>query len=147
MNLSKNILITGNGGVGKSSLIDLLNNKKFSKKYIPTTEIKSTEIKSNNGSNYTFYEYPGQWQYSPINMDLSNIDLHIIMYDLTNKTSFEKVKFWKEKVEKHNISVLIVGNKIDSKYRKIIDNSSINISVKNKVNIDKLLEFIDYILQ
>ena len=142
MNSSKNILITGNGGVGKSSLIDLLNNKKFSKKYISTTEIKST-----NGSNYNFYEYPGQLQYSPIDIDLSNIYLNIIMYDVTNNISFEKVKFWKEKVEKHNISVLIVGNKIDSKYRKIIDNSSINISVKNKVNIDKLLEFIDYILQ
>jgi len=78
-------------------------------------------------------------------MDLPNIDLHIIMYDLTNKTSFKKVQFWKEKVEKlqSNIPVLIVGNKIDSENCKIIDSNSIKISVKNKINIDKLLEFID----
>ena len=143
MNPSKTILITGNGGVGKSSLIGRLKNKEFSKKYIPTNKIKSTDIKSTNGSNYTFYEFPGQWQYSP--MDIPNIDLHIIMYDLTNKTSFKKVQFWKEKVEKlqSNIPVLIVGNKIDSENCKIIDSNSIKISVKNKINIDKLLESID----
>ena len=38
---------------------------------------------------------------------------------------------------------IIVGNKIDSNYRQIIDNNTINISVKNQDNIQNLFEFIN----
>lgn len=54
------------------------------------------------------------------------------MYDVTNKISYKNIQFWKLKVQNlcGNIPSIIVGNKIDSDYKRIIDNNTINISTK-----------------
>ena len=128
MNSSKKILILGDGGVGKTSFINYYLGNKFEEKYISTHgfSIKKT-------SKYILYDFPGQEKYSSHNINLKDIDICIIMYDVTNKLSYKNIKFWKVKLKKlcGNIPTIIIGNKIDSKSRKIIDNNTINISIKS----------------
>ena len=52
------------------------------------------------------------------------------MYDVTNKISYKNIQFWKLKVQNlcGNIPSIIVGNKIDSDYKRIIDNNTIYTS-------------------
>ena len=67
------------------------------------------------------------------------------MYDVSSKRTYKSIRFWKLKVKElcGDIPILIVGNKIDSPYRKIVDDNTINISVKTNQNIQSLFELID----
>ena len=139
MNYKKKILVLGDGGVGKTSLINNYLFNTFEEKYISTYNIN---ILQNN--EYIFYDFPGQEKYSSHNINLSDIDACIIMYDITNKLSYKNIGFWKLKVQKlcGDIPTIVVGNKIDSHYRKIIDNNTINISTKNHNQVHNLFEII-----
>ena len=136
----KNILIIGDGGVGKTCLINRNFNNYFEKKYIPTNNIDNTQ---HNG--YNIYDFPGQVKYGSHNIDLQDIKVCIIMYDVTSRISYNNINFWKLKVEKlcGNIPIIIVGNKIDITSRKIMDNNTINISVKKQQNIQSLFTLIN----
>ena len=140
MNYKQKILILGDGGVGKTSLINNYLFNTFEEKYIPT--YNNINILQNN--KYIFYDYPGQEKYSTHDINLSYIDICIIMYDITNKLSYKNIEFWKQKVQNlcDDIPTIIVGNKIDSHYRKFIDNNTINISTKNHNYVHNLFEII-----
>ena len=137
MNTKRKILIVGDGGVGKTSLINNYLNNTFEQKYISTSNINILE-----SDEYIFYDFPGQEKYSSHDINLSDIDICIIMYDVTNKISYKNIQFWKLKVQNlcGNIPTIIVGNKIDCDYKRIIYNNTMNISTKN--NVHKLFEII-----
>ena len=138
MTNKKKILIVGDGGVGKTSLINNYLNANFEEKYLSTQNIN---ILQNN--EFIFYDFPGQEKYSH-DINLEDIDICIIMYDITNKISYKNIKFWIQKIQKicGNIPTIIVGNKIDCLYTSFIDNNTINISTKTQYNINNLLEII-----
>ena len=137
--MSKNltVMIVGDGGVGKTNLIEKLFNKPFERRYIDTENI--TTYKKGG---LTIYDWPGQIKYN-IRFD-KKIDLYIIMYDVTNTPSYKNIGFWKRKKNEFynsDIPMIIVGNKIDQvNYRKIYDNETINISVKTNTNIQAILD-------
>lgn len=129
----KKVLIVGDAGVGKTNLIKILSNDEFNEIYIPTKIIKKYET-----DKLILYDYPGEIKYN-VRLELE-IDIIIIVYDTTNNLSYKSLKFWKNKGEEYykNIPIIIVGNKIDSNYRKIYCENSLNISVKNNININVL---------
>tara|TARA_B100001094_G_scaffold241057_1_gene236848 strand:+ start:1313 stop:1729 length:417 start_codon:yes stop_codon:yes gene_type:complete len=134
----KQLLILGDGGVGKTCLIDKIFNQMFESKYIWTYGLQI-----NYYGDYKIYDYPGQEKYYDYdNIDFSNIDNCIIMYDCGNKLSYKNIGFWKKKLKKicPEIEPIIVGNKIDIDSLRIVDNKSINISVRTGENIDKIFD-------
>jgi small GTP-binding protein len=129
------ILIVGDSGVGKTNFIKYLSDKSFECVFKPTMIIKKYET-----DNLILYDYPGQNKYN-INLT-QEIDLFIIMYDVTNNLSYKSVKFWKQKKEQfynYDIPVIVIGNKIDSEYRRNYRDDTINISVKQKLNINNVI--------
>ena len=140
MNEFKKIMILGNAGVGKTCLINRRFNNNFGKKYIPTNNI---DIKHFN--DYIIYDFPGQNVYGSHNINVQDIKVCIVMYDVTNKKSYNNINFWMLKVEElcGSIPIIIVGNKIDCVFRKVRDNTTINISVKTQENIQGLFEVIN----
>ena len=83
--------------------------------------------------------------------------LAVIVYDVTNRTSFLSIKNWIDlfyTFSSFNKPVIIVGNKIDLKQRRSVsyeegkelsekcDAKYIEVSAKDSVNIDKLFEII-----
>ena len=132
----KKVLIVGDAGVGKTNLINAIFKKPFNKQYIATNRLTVYESEQQ-----TIYDWPGQNKFN-ITSFPKNIDVYIIVYDVTNSLSYESVSFWKTKKEEFydaKVPTIIIGNKIDmGRQRKINDSGSLNISVKKKKNIPKL---------
>ena len=75
----------------------------------------------------------------------------VMAYDVTDRTSFEHVESWMKQLENHgekNISIVLVGNKIDMKERtveflegrKLAESHGIQFfetSAKNNINIEE----------
>ena len=107
------IVIVGQSSVGKTALINQYMNKIFidaaittigTDKFIKIEKINNSEIKLN------IWDTAGQERFrslSPLFLKGSNIV--IMVYDITNKESFDELDtFWKEKI-KDNTSNIILG--------------------------------------
>ena len=138
---SKTILFLGDAGVGKTSCIKRIINKKINSKYINTERLT---IYSTENENIQIYDYPGQVKFNIQKSNLpEEVSICIIMYDVTNKMSYDSIPFWKNVIESNYLNkkplVFVVGNKVDSKqYRKVNDLTTINISVKKNKNIEPI---------
>ena len=147
-------IIIGNAGTGKTSIAQSFVNLKNP---YPQSTVgvgfynKKIKLSDDHNIKIHVWDTAGLERFFSITQSyFKQTTVVIIAYDVTSKNSFNNVKYWFNSVKKYCDSdtvIVIVGNKIDSEYCKIIDSNSIKISVKNKVNIDKLLEFIDYILE
>ena len=106
-------ILLGEAGVGKTSIIKSFSENYFSEYYLPTkTPIK---IKSNN---FLIYDTPGMNEYKAVNkVYMKNTKIVILVYDMTNKETFIKLKRWYYFVckinDKKNIDFYIIANKSD----------------------------------
>ncbi len=128
----KKILVLGDGGVGKTALINKLCNKQFTRRYISTYNVTKTIININN-IQYEYIDTPGQnIKYSPetfINY-LEDINEIWLIYSMTSKLSYNNIDYYKRFIPR-KISYKIIGTHDDSKYKKCEDN---NIVISNKLD-------------
>ena len=140
----KKILVVGDGGVGKTCLVNAcFPHDGFDKKRKPTFGIDV-----NKKNNYVICDLPGYETCGNTCNNLDNINLCIIVYDVTRETSYKNIEKWKKKViDKCGADkFVIIGNKVDlENKRKINDDNTINISIKNKINLLRLFQEIDVI--
>jgi small GTP-binding protein len=135
---TKKIVIVGNSGVGKSTLIQRITENIFYPNYYPN---ELTNIYHNN--EFTFYDISGIDSYN-LDFPENNIDICVIMYDTHNKSP-NNVSFWIDAVKHYGSSIVIVGNKndlIECNTANTSGYNSINISVKTNNNIDRFLDII-----
>lgn len=148
----------GTSGVGKSSLMIKYIQKKFECFHIVTIEREkySKSIKINdNDVNLNFLDLAGDPQYQAKNYDkeYTEADIFIIMYDVTSKKSFINACGLYEQVRNYNSSLVMVGNKIDQKYKEVKKEEAsewcssrnidhIEISVKENTNFNRLFDII-----
>jgi small GTP-binding protein len=144
--MKKNILLLGDGGVGKSCLVDLIldENRIWEPRYLENFHIRIVE-----NEKYKLFDFPGQELYFKHDKIEDKIDLCIIVYDLTNKLSFKAIEQWKIKANKLQTNeikkIIIVGNKKDCPlHDRKIRNKTLEVSSKRKYNIDQLLHKIDF---
>ena len=105
------ILVIGDGGVGKTSYIKKQLGESFRGHYHSTEGINIYETDAD-----IWYDFPGQEKYASHTFnDSDKINLVIYMYDLTNKLSYNNLKYWKKYVNENygNISYVTIGNKSD----------------------------------
>ena len=147
---SKKVIIVGDGGVGKSALINKFKTEKFIKQYIPTM---GAEVHPINVGNHCikFWDTAGQEKFSGLRQGYYiESDMAIVMYDNTSRLSHKNVNYWIRSVQRvcPNIPILVVRNKVDLPGKKDnicgIENGP--ISVRTGENIDRLLTIIDTIL-
>lgn len=120
MNTNKpvhNILLLGNGGVGKTAFIRSLKGDRFSPKYVADTDIVINSIELETAV-LNVYDTPGQYQYV-MKENLKNVfgnsapSLVVIMCD-DSKTSYKRaMEFWTEIAESVGGPMIYVHNKID----------------------------------
>ncbi|NHI93180.1 MAG: GTP-binding protein [Candidatus Lokiarchaeota archaeon] len=119
------LVIMGDEGVGKSSLIVRFVENKFSAEYISTIGVdflvKETKLENNNKAKLVIWDIGGQEQWkAKLNLYLKGADGGVVICDLTRPASGKSVTSWVEALKKHagEVPYIVVGNKVDLK-RKI----------------------------
>ena len=122
------LLTLGDTSVGKSSFIIKFIDDKFSYNYIATMglDFKQKIIELDNGElvKLRIFDTAGQERFKSISINfIKKADGILLLYDITNRSSFESVNKWIESIREvadEKISIILIGNKCDlEKERKI----------------------------
>jgi small GTP-binding protein len=122
------LLTLGDTSVGKSSFIIKFIDDKFSYNYIATMglDFKQKIIELDNGElvKLRIFDTAGQERFKSISINfIKKADGILLLYDISNRSSFESVNKWVESIREvgeEKISIILIGNKCDlEKERKI----------------------------
>ncbi len=114
------ILLIGDSGVGKSCILTRFADETFAESFISTIgvdfKIRTIEI-DNKMIKLQIWDTAGQERFRTITSSYYR-GSHgvIIVFDVTNKISFNNVKMWLSEIDRHaspSVNKLLIGNKID----------------------------------
>ena len=154
------IILLGDSGVGKTSLLGRYMDEEFISNKPCTInadfKIKSIALDQNSSAQITIWDTCGQERYRAMTRQYFK-DAHgiILIYDIADKRSFSNLSIWLEEIKKNNgkddISIILVGNKIDLKFRNVNKEDAENfaknnnityceVSCKDGINIDNVFD-------
>ncbi|MFX1364777.1 MAG: GTP-binding protein [Promethearchaeota archaeon] len=154
--------LIGDGGVGKTSMAQRYVHGIFKADYKATIGTfiskKECEFKELGTSvRFMIWDLAGQTQFERLWSDyLTDSRAGIIVFDITNRESFEHVKKWYNTISKvalPNIVLILVGNKIDLNTSRIVSTEEgmnlakdlgihyMETSAKTNENIDDVFEW------
>lgn len=158
------LLMLGDSGVGKSSLMIRFTNATFSEQMMGTTgidmRVKDLDIQ-NRHVKIQIWDTAGQERFHSIARTYY-CGAHgiILTYDVNDRTSFNNIPNWLEDIRKNTkeVFILLVGNKIDlhkvvsdNEVKEFADKASIPFimtSAKNDENVqDAFVNLIETILK
>jgi len=121
------ILTIGESAVGKTCILLRFTDNKFLKTHLTTIGIdyKSKVIKVNNFSvKLKIWDTAGQERFRNITQQYyKGADGILLVYDITERNSFEKVREWMKQIQqntnKEKIGIILVGNKCDLDERQV----------------------------
>lgn len=120
-NLEKiKIILVGNSGVGKTTIINRYYNSSFVNEMASTMSMNYIEKKiiiDEKCYNLSIWDTVGQEQYRSCNkLFIKNSNIVIFVYDITSIPSFKELNYWHETIENElgqNPYLAIAGNKFD----------------------------------
>ena len=115
------LVVIGDSGVGKTNFIFQFTEGRFSSVHVTTVgfDYKSKIIKLPNRKKVIklqIWDTAGQERYMAINKNLfQKVQGIILMYDLSNRDSFDHVQSWINLINKNvsNKVIILVANKLD----------------------------------
>jgi small GTP-binding protein len=117
------VIILGDSGVGKTSLTKKLISDKFNEKYATTVNVEFYRheefINSNTKIKFDIWDTCGSERFNTLNaFYYRNSDAVILMYDISNKTTFDDLHVWRKQLEQHiedyrDLFIAVVGVKYD----------------------------------
>ena len=134
------ILLIGNSGVGKSSLLFRFSEDKWEKEFIPTIgvdfvsniilifykknkKLKTIEVDGKKAK-LQIWDTAGQERFKNIQASYyKGANGILVVYDITNKESFENLSSWLIEIEKNgnkNVYKFLIGNKNDLEDQRVI---------------------------
>jgi Ras-related protein Rab-1A len=151
------ILLIGESGIGKSSLMLRFADNTFSESYISTIgvdfKIRTIEV-DGKVIKFQLFDTAGQLRFRTITSSYYRSAHGIILvYDITDAASFANLPSWMTEIDHYASSdriVLLVGNKCDLNLRRQVDYSDaqdyankmqmdfFETSAKSKYNVDKI---------
>ena len=160
LKIDLHITILGKGVVGKTSLINRFLNIEIPKNHDPTIEekFKITKIINYEKLNLEILDTAGEKNYQNMfNSWVNKGDGFILVFAINDKESFDYIKNIKNKINEikgENIPIILIGNKIDLKDERKIDEKDvkelikkwnvefIECSAKENINCDVILNLI-----
>ena len=115
------IILLGESGVGKTSLINVYFDNNFNNNEISTGSVKesfNTEKINNKIYKINIWDTMGQEKYrSLVKTFINESNIVIFVYDITRKKTFTELKYWvdktKEELTNEKAIFGVAGNKID----------------------------------
>ena len=122
------VIVIGNTGVGKSCMSSLLRGDIFNHIHAPTIGVDficSTITTQNNETiKLQIWDTAGQERFHAITKTYyCGIHAAILMYDITNRESFNSIHYWLNEIKAHGTGspiIFLVGNKIDLDKKRVI---------------------------
>ena len=142
------IVVVGDYGVGKTTLILNFTEHKFRELYIPTIGVQFS-IKDLNYKGepvkLTIWDIAGQEEFKFVRTEFyKGASVQILVYDITRSESLDNLENWYKDVIKYagEIPVLILGNKFDLDDERQIDfeEAKSKIKLKSFKNVIGILE-------
>ncbi len=127
IDLTIEILVLGQSAVGKTNLITRYVSDSFFENSRPT--IGNDYFKVNKQYNgiktfVKFWDTAGQERFNAMtNTFYFNADAIVLVYDMTNRESFERIAFWLAEVRIHckkPVSIILMGNKNDLMDQRVV---------------------------
>ena len=124
------VVLIGESGVGKTSIISQFTNKEFQYSTQSTSgatySSKTIECSNKNKIKFDIWDTAGQERYRALTkMFYKDASAAVLVYDITREDSFVQIKkYWAEQVKDNttkNIILVIAANKSD-----LIDNEAVN---------------------
>lgn len=161
------VIILGDSGVGKTSLMQQFVNGKFSNQYKATigADFLTKElIIDEKPVTMQLWDTAGQERFQSLGVAFyRGADCCVLVYDVTNQKSFENISLWKDEFliqanvkNPENFPFVIIGNKIDvDDSKKVISSKKaqqfagnlgnlplFQTSAKEAINIDQAFDVI-----
>jgi len=119
------LVLVGDGGVGKTTLVKRHLTGEFEKKYIPTLGVEVNPLKFITQYGpivFNVWDTAGQEKFGGLR-DGYYIkgQCAIIMFDVTSRITYKNVPNWHRDIARvcENIPIVLVGNKVDVKDRQV----------------------------
>jgi small GTP-binding protein len=151
------VIIIGDSGVGKSCILSRFTNHNFNREHDLTIGVEyGAKIMNINKRNIKMqiWDTAGQERFKSITRSYyRNVAGIIMVYDMTNRTSFNNIEKWLEDVKAvlpNNPCMTLVGNKSDLNHRRNVSKDEgqrlayrynmvfIETSARNKEHIDDI---------
>merc|ERR1719334_2058719 len=121
------VLLIGDSGVGKSSLLLRYSEDTFSEQYISTIGVDfkiKTLLLDDKAVKLQIWDTAGQERFRTITASYyRGAQGIIIVYDVTNLTSFSNISKWREEIGRYageQVTTVIVGNKCDIEEKRAV---------------------------
>lgn len=134
------VVLVGDGGVGKTSLIRKQLTGKFTPGYDATPGVEIFPVTFRNVT-LTCWDTAGQDKLSGLYEGYYiGADAAIVMFDVTSRLSAKNALVWRDKVRRvcETIPIVFCGNKVDCDTVVNADFEYIPISVKTGKNVENL---------
>lgn len=136
------VVIVGDSGVGKSNILLRFTENNFSFSFHPTIGV-DFKIKTFKLENFTIklqlWDTAGQERFKNVaNTYYKGAHAVLLVYDITNSTSFQNIEKWVEEVDQYSDCILVkmlIGNKVDlQENRKVTVGEAKKLAEKLKIN-------------
>jgi small GTP-binding protein len=113
------MVLFGDGGVGKTSLVDRFINDKFDENYISTLGYNVYEKQmpyEQSIISFMIWDIGGQERFRQLRQQYAQgADVAFLVYDITDPNSFLHIKNWKADLDEFTggIPFILIGNKVD----------------------------------
>ena len=136
------ILTIGESGVGKTCILRRFVEDKFLKNHLATIGIdfktKTVKIK-NKDIKLKIWDTAGEERFRNITTQYyKGADGIVLVYDVTDGSSFEKIKDWMDQITsnttKDNIGLVLLGNKCDFEERAVTEEQGNKLGEELKIS-------------
>ena len=136
------LILVGDSGVGKTSLLNRYMERGFTQNQPCTItadcQIKSLTIDSQTSAQLMIWDTCGQEKFrSMTNQYFKFAHGVILVYDVSDRRSFANLNFWLDDIKTNSmnddISIILVGNKIDLKFRNISSEQASKFAEDNNI--------------
>ena len=123
------MVLFGNEGTGKTSLVNRFVNDQFSEDYVTTLGYNVYEkqfLYNDITISLMIFDIGGQERFRNLRKQYSKgANTAFILYDITDRGSFNKVRYWKSDLYNFagKIPFVIIGTKLDLEVRRQVDTS------------------------
>ena len=123
------VIVVGEASVGKTSLSSRLSNKEYNAAYDVTIGVDFVSMMhthENRTFRYHFWDTAGQEMFRSIARSYyKNSATILLVYDVTDRASFEKIRTWwyediATTIDVQHLSILLLANKVDKAHHRVV---------------------------